>query len=82
MELDTVVKQQAARAGTHPDLGDEFPSLNVALDLVSVDERLGCLGLVLDRDALDEIGVPFRVGGEVEELLLGISNPCHRCSDG
>lgn len=32
-------------------------------------ERLGCLGLVLDLDALDEIGVPFWVSGEVEELL-------------
>jgi hypothetical protein len=34
-----------------------------------MDERFGCLGLILDLDALDEIGVPFWVSGEVEELL-------------
>jgi hypothetical protein len=34
-----------------------------------MDEGLGCLGLVLDLDAFDKIGVPFWVSGEVEELL-------------
>lgn len=34
-----------------------------------MNERLGCLGIVLDLDALDEISVPLWVSGEVEELL-------------
>lgn len=58
---------------THPDLSDEFPSFNVALDLVFVDEGLWCLGLILNFDAPDKIGVPFWVSGEVEELWFSIS---------
>jgi hypothetical protein len=70
-----IVKQQYEGPSTHPDLSDEFPSFNVALELVSVHEGLRCLGLILDLDALDEIGVPFGVSGEVEELLHIYQHP-------
>lgn len=53
---------------THLDLSQEFESFNVALDFVAQSKRLGGFVLLLDLHPLDEIGVPFRVCREVEQL--------------
>lgn len=51
---------------TNLDLGHEFESLDIALDLVARYKCLCSLVLLLNFNPLDEISVPFRVHREVE----------------